>query len=137
VTYALDTNTISFFLWGEGNVDNNFRKEIIEAGNSYAIPFIVAYEIKRWLLDRPTKQLRAFGKQFDYLFNSVENTAKMPSAVWGKAADIYIMLKQKGMLIGDADILIAAYCIVNDYKLVTDNTDDFKRINGLNFTNWK
>jgi len=137
VTYALDTNTISFFLWGEGNADSCFRKEIIEAGNAYAIPFIVAYEIKRWLLDRPTKQLRVFAEQFNRLFESAEDKADMPNAVWEQAADIYIALKQKGRLIGDADILIAAYCIVNDYTLVTDNTNDFNRIEGLSFVNWK
>lgn len=37
----------------------------------------------------------------------------------------------------DSDILIAAYCIVNDYTLVTDNTSDFERIEGLKFVNWK
>ena len=137
MTYALDTNTISFFLWGEGNADSCFRKEIIEAGNAYAIPFIVAYEIKRWLLDRPTKQLRVFAEQFNRLFESAEDKADMPNAVWEQAADIYIALKQKGRLIGDADILIAAYCIVNDYTLVTDNTNDFNRIEGLSFVNWK
>ena len=137
MTYALDTNTISFFLWGEGNVDSYFQKEIIEAGNAYAIPFIVVYEIKRWLLDRPTKQFRVFAEQFNHLFESAEDKADMPNAVWEQAADIYIALKQKGQLIGDADILIAAYCIANDYTLVTDNTNDFNRIDGLNFINWK
>ena len=37
----------------------------------------------------------------------------------------------------DGDIFIAAQCIVNDYTLVTDNTGDFERINGLKTVNWK
>jgi tRNA(fMet)-specific endonuclease VapC len=40
-------------------------------------------------------------------------------------------------VIGDADILIAAYCLVNDYTLVTNNTNDFNRIDGLKLVNWK
>ena len=134
--YALDTNTISFFLRGEGNVDYHFKKEIIEAGNPYAIPFIVAYEIKRWLLDKPTKINKTFTQQFNILFENVKDKADMPDAVWEKAVDIYIMLKQKGQLIGDADILIAAYCIHNGYTLVTGNTADFIRIDDLKLTNW-
>jgi len=135
--YALDANTISFFLRGEGNVVSSFREKIVEAGNRYVIPFIAAYEVRRWLLDRPTKRLRAFTLQFNALFENVKDKAEMPGVVWEKAADIYIALKQKGQLIGDADILIAAYCISNGYTLVSDNTDDFIRIDGLKLTNWK
>ena len=137
MTYALDTNTISFFIRGEGNIDSYFQKEIIEDGNLYVIPFIVCYEIKRWLRDRPTKITRAFAEQFDFLFECVKNSAEMPGAVWDKAIDIYISLKQRGQLIGDADILIAAYCIVNGYTLVTDNVNDFARIDGIAIVNWK
>ena len=137
--YALDTNTISFFLRGEGNVDKYFQKEIVEAGNPYVIPFIVYYEIRRWLLDKPTKGIRVFSQQFDILFGNMQKKAEMPYSVWEKAVDIYVLLKQKGLLIGDADILIAAYCIDNDYTLVTDNINinDFSRIDGLKFVNWK
>jgi len=137
MTYALDANTISFFIRGEQKVSDNFHEKIVEAGNPYVIPFIVAYEIRRWLLDKPTKALRAFALQFDALFESVKDKAGMPNIVWEKAVDIYIALKQKGQLIGDADILIAAYCICNGYTLVTDNTNDFARIAGLELTNWK
>ena len=58
--YALDTNTISNLLRGEGNIEKNFQQEIIQAGNFYAIPLIVFFEINRWLLDKPTKQLQDF-----------------------------------------------------------------------------
>jgi len=60
----------------------------------------------------------------------------MPAAVWNKAAEIYIALKQKGQLIKESDILIAAYCLINNYTLATRNTRDFSRINGLNLVNW-
>ena len=62
--------------------------------------------------------------------------ADMSAPVWEKAVDVYITLQGKGQLIGDADILIASYCLVNDYTLVTRNTSDFERIDGLKFVNW-
>jgi predicted nucleic acid-binding protein len=38
----------------------------------------------------------------------------------------------------DADIFIAAHCIINGYTLVTDNTSDFQRIGcGIKIVNWK
>ena len=134
--YALDTNTISNLLRGEGNVKNNFQQEIIRAGNFYTIPLIVVFEIKRWLLDKPSKQLQDFARQFELLFQSVETEAEMPADVWNKAAEIYVALKQKGQLIKEADMLIAAYCLVNGYTLATRNIKDFNRIDGLNLVNW-
>jgi len=136
MTYAFDTNTVSYLLRGEGNVEKHFQQEIIQAGNTYAIPLIVVFELKRWLLDNPTKALRVFAEVFNDLFEIVRNKAEMPIAVWEKAADIYILLKQKGHLIGDADILIAAYSLINGYTLITNNTNDFNRIDGLNLANW-
>jgi len=134
--YALDTNTISNLLRGEGNIEKNFQQEIIQNGNFYVIPPVVVYEIKRWLLDKPSKQIQDFSRQFDFLFKSVESEVEMPVSVWNKAAEVYISLKQKGQLINEFDILIAAYCLINGYTLATRNTKDFIRIAGLNLVNW-
>ena len=134
--YALDANTISYLLRAEGNVGANFQKEILEAYNLYVVPYIVVYEVKRWLHDKPTKQMKLFSQKFDLLFSAVKEDAYMGSAVWDTASQIYIDLKQRGQLIGDADILIAAYCIVNDYTLVTRNERDFMRIFNLKLVNW-
>ena len=135
-TYALDSNTISYLIRGEGNVSVNFQNEIVIAKNFYAIPYVVAYEIRRWLEDRPTKQMILFSNQFSVLFNVVAAKADIESTAWDIAIGIYIDLKQKGQLIGDADILIAAYCMSKNYTLVTRNERDFKRIANLKFVNW-
>ena len=136
MTYTLDSNSISYIFRGEGRVNEHFQQEIIKNGNLYTIPLMVFYEIKRWLLYKPNRSLRILDQEFDTLFQSVRHMSDMPLEVYEKAADIYIALKQKGQLIGDADILIAAYCLVNGYTLVTRNTADFNRIDGLNHVNW-
>lgn len=134
--YALDTNIISYLFKGKGEVEKYFEQEIIQAGNAYVIPPVVVFEITRWLNDNPTPNLLNFAKCFDVLYKSVRDKADMTAATWEKAADIYISLKQKGKLIDDADIFIAAYCVVNDYTLVTNNTHHFERIIGLKFVDW-
>ena len=136
ITYALDTNTVSYFLRGEGNVRENIKREISERGNLYSIPFAVFYEVKRWLFYKPTKLLKEYNQRFDVMYQSVEDKADMPFDVWKKAIDIYISLQSKGQLIGDTDILIASYCLLNDYTLVTRNVRDFERIDGLKFVDW-
>ena len=134
--YALDANTISYLLRAEGNVGANFQKEVLFANNPYAVPYIVVYEIKRWLRDKPTKQMQMFSQKFDALFSAVEDGAEMGSDIWDMASQIYVNLKQAGQIIGDADILIAAYCIVNDCTLVTRNKRDFVRVSNLKTANW-
>ena len=52
------------------------------------------------------------------------------------AAEIYSDLKDNGKLIDDADIFIAALCIENDYMLITNNENHFKRIGKLRILNW-
>lgn len=53
-----------------------------------------------------------------------------------KAAQIYSELKQKGELVDDADIFIAAMCLENNYVLVTNNVRHFNRVSGLSIENW-
>ena len=134
--YALDTNIISYYLRGEGKVNEYFKREINENGNIYAISYFCAYEIRRWLNYKPTRITRSYATQFDILFQNVCELADMTAPIWEKAVDIHVALQSKGQLIGDADILIASYCLVNDYTLVTRNTSDFERIDGLKFVNW-
>lgn len=52
------------------------------------------------------------------------------------AAEIYAALKDQGMLIEDADILIAATAINKGMSLVTDNIEHFRRVHGIKIHNW-
>jgi len=53
-----------------------------------------------------------------------------------RASEIYAKLKRSGNLVEDADILIAASCLVKDIVLVTDNEEHFRRIENLEVENW-
>jgi tRNA(fMet)-specific endonuclease VapC len=79
-------------------------------------------------------------KEFEGFCNNVK-VGSFDINVWVKAAEIFAYLQKRGKPIGDkdrdADIFIAAYCIVNDYILVTDNTSHFERIEGVEYVNWK
>lgn len=56
--------------------------------------------------------------------------------IMSKASEIYAELKRRGELIEDADIIIAASCLIKDMVLVTDNEDHFDRIENLETENW-
>jgi len=131
--YALDSNTVTFLLKKDKQVETNFIR-VVDDGNQYIVPPMVYYEVRRWLLlkNAPVKL-----SLFDNILCRFTNEITIGKFCWDKAIEIYVDLAQKGQLIPDGDILIAAYCLLNDYTLVTDDTDHFERIDGLSLVNWK
>lgn len=51
-------------------------------------------------------------------------------------AEIRLQLEQAGTPIGPNDLLIAADALHSGLTLVTDNTDEFGRVTGLQLENW-
>jgi len=133
MTYTLDTNIISYVLKKDEAVINRYRYESGQ-GNEFVMLPIVYYEVSRWLLERNAKKLQA---AFDEMCTEIPllDTSK---EVWDRAAVLYVHTRHSGKPIGgDADLLIAAYCLVNDCILVTNNIRHFDRIDRLKLVNWK
>ena len=51
--------------------------------------------------------------------------------------DIFADLERRHMRIGDRDMMIAAHARSLGYTVVTNNTDEFKRVKGLKMADWK
>jgi len=133
MTYALDTNIVSFMLKRNRGIIDAFRTANNE-GHEFIIPTAVYYEIRRGLLAvNAVAQIQAF----EHLCSSID-VSIMDINSWEKAAQIWAKLRLNGVLLGrdDGDIFIAAQCIINRYILVTDNIRDFNRIDGLEFVTW-
>ena len=129
MTYALDTNIISFFLKGNKIIREKFRKALVN-DDTLVIPPIVYYEVKRgfYLNPAPSKE-----KTFDLMCeNYAIGELNIHCLKYG--AKIYADAKARNPK--DADILIAAFCVINNYTLVTNNTKDFEDIEGLNIVDW-
>jgi predicted nucleic acid-binding protein len=129
-TYVLDTNIISYYLKGNEEIINVISEK--RKSNSILIPPMAYYEAKRDLLYlNASKKL----KVFDILYSKtgIDNIDKKTLDI---AISIYIQLRKAGIIIDDADILIAAYCIQNNYTLVSNNIKHFKNIENLQIENW-
>lgn len=134
--YALDSDTVSYFLKKNKDVQQNLENALNE-NNIYSIPPLVYYEVKRWLVLRNANtQLKDFKKLYQ---DSIKN--EMTFEIWEKAVELYVRLTSQGTPIGkegkESDIFTAAFCIVNDYILVTNNTKHFENIKELKTVNWK
>ncbi len=51
-------------------------------------------------------------------------------------AEIRHNLEQRGLIIGNNDLMIAAIALANDLTVVTHNPDEFKRVHGLQVEDW-
>ena len=105
---------------------------VLATGESIVFNPITYYEICRGLMAAGAgKKLQIFREvSQEYGILPIERR------VWDKAAEIYADLKNSGMLIEDADIIIAAVCLTHDLSLVTNNEKHFRRVSGLKVVNW-
>jgi len=129
--YVLDTNTIIHLMRGTPLVREN-REKAQSSGARFIIPPLVNYEIRRGLIIKP---IPAHEKAYSVICDNCA-LEDMSFDAWEQAARIYADLYVKRFTVSDADILIAAFCMVNGYTLVTDNKADFGKIDDLEFVNW-
>ncbi len=127
----LDTDILSEFLRGNPKVINKVDEHLQEYG-FISLSIITYYEILNGLLYKDArKQLTRF-EEFVELNKVIPLTLRMAKA----AAVIQADLRKKGTEIGHTDTLIAGIAITSELQLVTNNTDHFKPIKGLDLTNW-
>ncbi|BAZ78942.1 type II toxin-antitoxin system VapC family toxin [Sphaerospermopsis kisseleviana CS-549] len=129
--YLLDTNIVSASLKQNLHVALKIT-EMRRRGELIAISGITYYEVQRGLLrSNATKKLALFA-QFcqDYPVLFLDDLR-----IFQKASEIHADLTNKGKIIQDADILIAATAIVHNLILVSHDSD-LTRVNDLQLENW-
>jgi predicted nucleic acid-binding protein len=127
----LDTDILSEFLRGNPKVIAKVDAHLKEYG-FVSISIITYYEILNGLLYKDArKQLSKF-EEFVELNKVIPLTLRMAK----KAATIQADLRKKGTEIGHTDTLIAGIAMTSELQLITNNTDHFIRIKGLEIANW-
>ncbi|PIX32822.1 MAG: VapC toxin family PIN domain ribonuclease [Bacteroidetes bacterium CG_4_8_14_3_um_filter_31_14] len=127
----LDTDILSEFLRGNPKVIANVDEYLKEYG-FISLSIITYYEILNGLLYKDArKQLTRF-ENFVELNKVITLTLPMAKT----AALIQANLRKDGTEIGHTDTLIAGIAVTSKLQLVTNNTDHFKRIKGLEIANW-
>jgi len=128
----LDTDILSELFKKNPEVSAR-ASEYISIHGCLNISHITKYEILKGLkAKKAEKQIALFNR-----FCAINNVLSITDDVIVKAADIYASLREKGIIISDADILVAAIAISNNLVLVTNNTNHFSKIASLQLNNWK
>jgi tRNA(fMet)-specific endonuclease VapC len=127
--FALDTNTLSYFMRGEGRVANRL---LGTSPQHVGIPAIVAFEIRYGL--RKTARLAQLAS-FETMLQACM-ALDFDAQAAEHAADIRLALESAGTPIGPHDLLIAATARRHRRTLVTRNTRELSRVPGLALEDW-
>ena len=128
--FMLDTNTLIYFFKGMGEVEKNL---FAHSPRDIFIPSLVIYELQVGIAKSNNPQKRE--EQLATLLAQVtvvefgEREAKASALI---RAD----LEQRGTPIGPIDILIAGSAKAHHLTLVTHNTKEFMRVEGLALKDW-
>lgn len=127
----LDTTTVIAVLRREPNVMRYANEYLLEHGH-FCFSIITQYETLRgFYLRNSTRQHALFIR-----LCRDSHIIQLDDVILDQAAIIYARLYKLGQIIDDADILIAATALVNDWRLITDNERHLWRIPGLVVENW-
>lgn len=127
--YALDTNTLCYYLQGQGSVVARVQAM---SPNQIVLPSVVVHEVnfglrragRRDSLDAFSKMVQASGV-LDFDAEAADHAAR-----------IRLALEAAGTSFGGPDLLIAATARRHGCTLVTHNTRQFSRVPELKLEDW-
>lgn len=127
---ALDTNTVIHYFKGLGRVAERLHAT---PPAEIAVPSVVVHELEVGVLksDNP-------GKRRQQLYTLLAHVTVLPlgDGEAKTAAQVRSKLETQGLGIGPLDTLIAGTALHHGATLVTRNTREFVRVDGLKVENW-
>ncbi len=128
--YLLDTNTLIYFFKGMGNVAERL---LSKSPKDISIPSIALYELEVGIAKSNNPK-----KRKQQLESLVSRITILPFA--SKEAEVAAMIRAElenlGTPIGPYDTLIAGIALSQNATLVTHNTKEFNRVQGLSIEDW-
>ncbi len=128
--YMLDTNTLIYFFKGMGDVATNL---FAHSPKDIYISSVVIYELQVGIAKSNDPKKRE--EQLATLLEQI-NIAGFGTREAKISALIRADLEAQGIPIGPIDTLIAGTAKANNLTLVTRNTKEFMRVEGLNVEDW-
>jgi len=128
--FLLDSNSLIHLFGGRGRVTANFLQT---PPQEIAIPVIALYELETGIAKSSFPDKRR--AQLDDLLSLLHVLPCGPAEARASAR-IRADLEGRGLMIGPLDTLIAGTALSHSATLVTHNTDEFKRVQGLSLVDW-
>ena len=133
-TYMLDTNICSFIMRERpASVLDRLQAEA-EGQHQIVISVITYYEMLLGTVGRDASPRHA--RLVEAFVTRLSTILPWEAAAAEKATRIKQDLAAKGTPIGGNDVMIAGHALAADCVLVTNNTREFARVQGLRFEDW-
>ena len=131
--YMLDTNIVIYFIKDRPK-SVALRINSLNASDDLCMSYVTYSELLKGA-ESSTKKTKVL-ERLDALTGVVP--VKLPSslAICQKYSDQSTRLKRLGTPVGGNDLWIACHALAEDAVLVTNNTREFIRIEGLPLENW-
>jgi tRNA(fMet)-specific endonuclease VapC len=128
--YLLDTNALTAWIKKAPRFIANIQTK---NPSDLAISVMTEHEVLFGIACNPKLRLRAITENMLKLLPKLA----VNSPEIALAANIRADLKSRGLPIGPYDLLIAATALANNMVIVTHNTREFSRVEGLQVEDWQ
>jgi tRNA(fMet)-specific endonuclease VapC len=132
--FLLDTNIVSYFL---RDAFPALSQRILDSTpDTLAISIISAGELRYGLSKlAPSRKATELAHHLDALLTAI-TVLPLPADAAAHYGKTRAQLKATGTPIGSNDLWIAAHALAQNMTLVTNNTREFERVQGLKLENW-
>ena len=134
IIYMLDTNICSFIMRERPASVLERLQEAAHGQHQIVISVITYYEILLGTVGRNASPRHA--RLVDAFVTRLSTILPWEAAAAEKAVALKQDLAAKGTPIGGNDIMIAGHALAAECVLVTNNTREFARVEGLRFEDW-
>jgi len=128
--YLLDTDTVIYILKGDPVTEANLRKHIHDPIKIGTVTLMELY-YGAYKSQKVTSNLAKI--------RTLENVLEI-IAIGEEVAEIFgrekVRLEKEGTPLDDFDLVVGCCALAHNLTLVTNNVRHFKRIEGLQVTNW-
>lgn len=131
IKFLLDTNICSDII---NNPNGKVANRLFHEGEHHAsINWVVKAELRFGATKKGSAELQ---RRVDALINELAHTVFEEHSIINQYIAIRHDLTQRGELIGQNDLWIASHAVAQNLTLVTHNTKEFSRVQGLKVVDW-
>ncbi len=134
IEYSLDTNVCIALINGTSVTVRSRFKAAVAEGSVVCLPSVVLHEL--WYGVSKSARREANTARLEAFLTGPFEILDWDDADARAAGEVRAQLEAEGQMIGAYDALIAAQAVRRGITLVTANTKEFKRVDGLMWEDW-
>jgi tRNA(fMet)-specific endonuclease VapC len=133
-TYMLDTNICSFIMREHSLTVIEHLEMVVKARSRIVVSAITYAEMRYGAISpKAPKKIESMVKSF---VSRLDAVLPWDAEAIDKTVEIRQELARRGTPIGENDAAIAGHALSSNSILVTNNTREFARVDGLNIVDW-